>query len=83
MKDPCDLVLGFFPTASATDVDNYFTDLQLELKKSIQTGIDSLNSVYNVIDPGHAITLEVSPLKQIFLRSITFLFCIWIYFGHV
>lgn len=76
-------MLVFFPTAPATDVDNYFPDLQLELKKSIQTEVNSLNSLYNVIDTGHATILEVPPLKQIFLRSIILLFSIWTDFGHL
>ena len=75
MKELCDLVLVKFPMAPATDADNYSPDWQLELKKSFKQG-----QIYSAL---WMPSLDISALEQIFLRSITFLYSIWTYFGHL
>lgn len=59
-------MLVVFPRASATDADSYSLDSELQLKKSIQTGVNPLDALYSVIDPGHA---SIPPLKHNFFRS--------------
>lgn len=82
MKELCDLVLVKFPMAPATDADNYSPDWQLELKKSFKQG-QIYSALWITLVIQSMPSLDISALEQIFLRSITFLYSIWTYFGDL